>query len=141
MLRTLEEWEGNPFIHPLWLAFALIGLNLFSICLDIMHVVDKGVAAYFLASAIWTLVHDSELPGNFDQRTLHIWDMIVAAHDELRTPSSQRLPKEEFYAAFSKQRGPNPSSFPELNCKAAHIRHLVPALTKVYVTSVNGCGM
>jgi len=124
----LDEWEENPFPHILFEAFPLIGLNMFSICFDMMHVLEKGVLDYFCGSAIWTLVHESGLPGVFHGRTAYVWDKIRAAWDHLEVPSSERLPREEFYHVFGTQTSAKPSSQPMLAGKAAHARHLVPAL-------------
>ena len=49
-----DEWEENVTPHPLWQAYPLIGLTIFSICLDILHVLDLGVLQYFLGSVVWT---------------------------------------------------------------------------------------
>jgi len=70
-LLTLDEWEANPTRHPLWEAHPLTGLTIFSICLDILHVLDLGVLTYMLGSTIWTLVHESCLPGPFHARSAY----------------------------------------------------------------------
>jgi len=131
LLVTLAMWEANPCDHVLWRAFVLIGLTMFSVCLDILHCVDKGVLAYFGGSAVWTLVHESGLPGSFYDKAALVWGMIRQAYDDAGLPAAQRLPREEFYAVFGGQTGSRPGSFPELSGKAAHLRHFLPVLTTV----------
>jgi hypothetical protein len=57
--------------------------------------------------------------------------MLLAAYMARGTPKEQRLPREDFMAAFGGQTGPTPGAFPELHGKANHLRHLVPALFDV----------
>lgn len=131
-LVTLEQWEENPTPHPLWLAHTLHGITIFSICFDILHILDLGVLLYFLASVIWTLVHDSDLSGNFKDRAEHVWGLLQLEYRSLGTQTRERLDRSEFMSAFGGQTGPTPSSFPELSgCKAAKVRHAVPALFQV----------
>ena len=127
---TVEDWVADPTDHPLWQAWALIGITIFSLCLDILHILDLGVLQYFLGSTIWTLVHESGLPGSFHQRAAHVWELICHAHAVLGTNYRERLTREDFYAVFGSQVGPTPGSFPELSGKAARTRHALPAVLK-----------
>ena len=127
---TVEDWIADPTDHPLWQAWALIRITIFSLCLDILHILDLGVLQYFLGSTLWTLVHESGLPGSFHQRAAHVWELICHAHTALGTDYRERLTREDFYAVFGSQVGPTPSSFPELGGKAARTRHALPAVLK-----------
>ena len=128
---TVEDWFANPIDHPLWQAQHLIGITIWCVCLDILHVLDLGVLQYFLGSCIWTLVWESKLPGGLLERQDHVWRLLCNEFDILGTDLSQRLPREDFFGVFGKQRGPNPSSFPALSAKAARIRHTLPAMQRV----------
>ena len=133
-LVTLEQWEENPTPHPLWLAHTLHGITIVSICFDILHILDLGVLLYFLASVIWTLVHESDLPGNFKDRAEHVWGLLDLEYRSLATLPTERMDRAAFMSAFGGQTGPTPSSFPELGgCKAAKSRHALPALLRVTV--------
>ena len=127
---TVEDWIADPTKHPLWQAWPLIGITIFSLCLDILHILDLGVLQYFLGSTLWTLVHESGLPGSFHQRAAHVWELICHAHKALGTDYRERLTREDFYGVFGSQVGPTPSSFPELSGKAARTRHALPAVLK-----------
>jgi hypothetical protein len=95
------------------------------------HANMSGVISYFAPSAIWNLVHDCGLEGTFPKRAERVYGMLIDAYKDRGIPHEQRLPKEEFFAAFHGQTGPNPGAFPEMHGKAAHLHHLVPALCDV----------
>jgi len=117
--------------HPLWESHPLIGLTILCICLDILHILDLGVLQWFLASAIWTLVHESGLPGDFHARANHIWALLCSAYAAEGTNAREKISREEFFGAFARQTGPKPGSYPELSSKAAKLRHTLPALLRV----------
>ena len=127
----VDDWIQEPIAHPLWEAWCLIGITLFSLCLDILHILDLGVLQYFLGSAIWTLVHESSLGGTFHERGEHVWRLLREAQVALGTNYRERLQKEDFWAVFGRQVGPSPGKFPELSGKAARTRHALPAVLKV----------
>ena len=128
---TVDDWIQEPIEHPLWEAWCLIGITLFSLCLDILHILDLGVLQYFLGSAIWTLVHESNLGGTFHERCEHVWRLLCEAHEALGTNYRERLQKDDFWGIFGRQVGPHPGKFPELSGKAARTRHALPAVLKV----------
>ena len=130
MLVTLDAWLDKVHQHPLWRAHARIGLVLFSICLDVMHVGDKGILSYFLPSCVHTLVHESGLPGNFHARCGIVWKIVVESYVEMNVPHRDRLPRDEFYAIFGDRTGPNPPAYPEMHGKAHHLQTFLPALAK-----------
>ena len=51
---TLLEWYNDLPDHPLWTAY---GFTVFSVCLDIMHILDLGVAQHLCGSVLTHLVH------------------------------------------------------------------------------------
>lgn len=127
-LTTRNGWLSDLPDHPLWRKHILLGLTIFSLCVDILHCLDKGVLTYYMGSAIWTLVHESGLDGSFHKRVEIIWEFLVDAYNELRTPSSERTTMHMLFDVFGRQTGPIPSTFPTFSDKAAINRHLLPAL-------------
>ena len=68
---SLEEWLAAPrqcqlFSHP------IVHVNLFTIQLDVMHVMCLGVLLHMNANTLFTLIHDSGLPGTIEQRSFLI---------------------------------------------------------------------
>ena len=127
---TLEQWMNNVTPHPLFEAHVLIGITIFSICLDILHILNLGVDRYFLGSLVWTMVHDSGLPGDFHTRAEYVWGRYDAAQKECGVPSECRLSREEYLTAFGSQTGAQPTQFPELDAKAAKIGHCLRPMLK-----------
>ena len=101
-------------------AYALLGLSHHHICIDILHNTDKGILMYFLGSAIWTMVHESELPGNFEQKRDHIWGLIMQAYDLLQTRQSERTSFVVICDVFADKKGPLPSEFPTFTDKVVN---------------------
>ena len=122
---TMEQWKNNVTPHPLWEAHVLIGITIFCICLDILHVMDLGINMYFLGSVVWTLVHDSNLPGPFEARAEHVWNLFHQAQLSCGVPRQSLLAREDWFNTFGRQTGPNPTDFPELSAKAAKMHHAV----------------
>ena len=117
--------------HRLWESHSIIGLTLFCVCLDILHVVDLGVASYYLGSCIWVMVHHSGLVGNFEERVDTVWAMLVKAYALNGTNHSERIDRCTFSSVFGSQTGPKPSDYPQLRGKAAQNRWCAPALVMV----------
>ena len=129
-LRTPADWQNALPQHRLWLAHTLIGVTLFCICLDILHVVDLGVAAYYLGSCIWQMVHDNGLAGTFQHRVDSAFALLQESYDALGIDHSARIDHCTFLHVFGTQTGPRPSEYPRLGGKAAQNRHCVPALLR-----------
>ena len=130
----LEQWQQDMTPHLLWRAHAVLGITLFSICLDILHVLDLGVLQYFLGSHLWQLVHDSALPGSFEQRVDHIYMLFKHACREAGIPNNERLHREDFAHTFGTQTGPTPSHYPCLHGKAARIHNSLEPFIEVTKT-------
>jgi len=128
---TLLQWMANPTQHPLWENYILLGITIFCICFDELHVMALGVLQYFMGSVIWTLVHESGLPGNFGARADHVYNLLCDAYKEQGTARREKIDRAEFMAVFGRQTGPKPGEYPELSSKAARTRHTVPALLRV----------
>jgi hypothetical protein len=122
---TMEQWKNNVTPHPLWEAHVLIGLTIFCICLDILHVLHLGVNMYFLGSVVWILVHDSNLPGSFEARAEHVWHLFHQAQLSCGVPRQSLLARDDWFATFGRQTGREPTEFPELSAKAAKVHHSV----------------
>ena len=58
-LTSKAEWHDQAHTHILWQSFSRVGLDVFCICIDILHVVDLGIVTYFASSILWMLVHFS----------------------------------------------------------------------------------
>ena len=69
--------------NPPWEAGPLIGLNIFHICLDELHIGVLGMLKHSLGSSIWVCVHFANIPGRFKTRVLSVWNCLISAYDEL----------------------------------------------------------
>jgi hypothetical protein len=137
-LTTPSQWIARVHRHPLWASWALTGVVLFCICIDVMHAGDLGVLKYFLGSVIWTLVWESDLEGDFDMRVSAVWRFVLKAYDVGKVEHNYRIDWHTFKDVFSGQRGPKPSAYPELKGKAAQNRHLLPVLLQVCAALTHG---
>ena len=126
---TLEQWLAAPADHPIWRHATSLGLTVFSVCLDILHVVDLGVAKHLLGNTFWMLVHDIGLAGDVDARVGLVFVALREAYEELEVPTAERAPFFKIRSLFETGSA-NPTDFPQFNGKAAHCRHCVPALLR-----------
>ena len=96
-----------------------VGLNLFHICLDLLHIIDLGIAQHICGSIIHMLVFDTGLPGRCEDKMLRVWDAMCTAYQSLRTPAGEMLPHPVFCNIFAKSRTANPTVYPELHSECA----------------------
>jgi len=73
---ALRQWMADPTQHPLWENYLLLGITIFCRCCDEWHVMALGVLQYGMDSVIWTLVDESELPGNGGARADQVWNLL-----------------------------------------------------------------
>lgn len=130
-LKTLEQWEANPTPHPLWLAYAVLGLTVFHVCIDELHNGAFGILRNTFGSAIWVCVHFANIPGRFSTRVSTVWSYLYQGYDEQDVEHRLRVPYFKFLGVFGRQTGCSPSDWPTLGCKAAQARHCLTAMTSV----------
>ena len=105
-----------------------VGLNLWHICLDILHILDLGIAQEICGSVIYMLVFDAGLLGSVDAKIGKVWDALVMAYRALGAPASERYSHVDFLGIFEGSCTAFPTRYPTLSFKGAICRHHVPAL-------------
>ena len=109
-----------------------VGINVFHVQFDIMHLMDLGICQHIGASVIYLLISDCNLRGSFDTKAGLVWNRMKRAYVELGTPVGERLPESLYSRMFEVSgRTRSPKDFPQLHCKAAMARHAMPALRLV----------
>ena len=108
--------------HPIW---DLEGVARWHVPGDLMHTGCLGVLLYILGSTLWELVFDGPYGGSAQARAKAVWQKISHKYVELGVDASNRL------ADLDLDRFRQKHHFPELRCKAAEARHLLPVLTEV----------
>ena len=102
-LVSLLEWRTTPkhilFQQP------NIGLNLFHVCLDVLHILDLGVVQYICGSIISLFLHNAGLEGSFEVKLEKVWAVIECSYNALGTSAGERLPHAVFAATFGGRRG------------------------------------
>ena len=126
-LETLMSWRLLNDRHILFKTPA-VGLNLFHICLDILHILDLGVCQHICGSVLFLMVWDTALQGDLEKRTETVWQKLLDAYDSLGTASGERYTHASFSNIFAKNKTRDPNSWIQLHSKAAVCRHTVPAL-------------
>ena len=125
-LETLIGWvQGRR--HILFKTPA-VGLNLFHVCLDILHILDLGVCQHICGSVLFLMVWDTALQGDLEQRMQIVWHRLLDAYDNVGTVAGERLAHASFWNIFAKSKTRLPTGFVSLHSKAAVCRHTVPAL-------------
>ena len=125
-LVGMLEWT-NMYRHMLFRCPA-VGLNMFHVCLDVLHILDLGIAQHLCASTLFLFVFDTGIPGNLDSRLAFVWEKLVEGYEALGTSPGERLPYAVYHSIFEKRRGYYPTTPPELHSKAAVGRHCVTVL-------------
>ncbi len=135
--RPDAPWMDTLVTHESWLSFYKMvhiiwseefGLSYANAIYDLMHCGCLGVLQYFLASVLVHILHDTVLVrGAMEKRRLFLWSALQSVYEDvLGTPHGERLPCAKFKIVVEKGCG---REYPYLNCKAAHARHLLAALT------------
>ena len=97
-----------------------MGLNLFHIQLDVLHLMDLGFNFYLLASVIFLIVFDGGLAGPTGARILLVWEYIEAAYVQLDTCVGERVSWEQYIQIFDDRKSPKPTTPPVISCKVWH---------------------
>ncbi len=126
----LREHGGLEQLHPL---FLLPAVTIFTVCADVLHIVDLGVTHHLLGNLLFELVYIGRpsLGGdNPGERLDRLWMRIVAQYRHRRTPTQlSNLTR----SMLCHEKAPW-SYYPLLTnrVKAAESRHLVPALLDIW---------
>ena len=102
---------------------SVLGLSVYHVCLCILHCLDGGVLTHSLGSVIFLLAFDTELQGSIDDRIDVLFQTLSCSYDAMGTPAALRVPYVKFLGVFERRRSRNPTSYPELHCKAAVLKH------------------
>lgn len=103
--------------------FKCIGVSVFSLYPDWMHVKHLGVDKVLLGSVLWILVHWI-LPGTDAEAKLNvIWSDIVRIYNEDNVASRYGSIKMTMFTS---------TSTPKLKGTASEIKHLAPVLVKIF---------
>ena len=139
-LRPCAEWLNhlvplrNSHLRCHMLFTSGLGLHTYSVCPDILHVLELGPTQYLCAGAVFMLVWDGGLPGTLDTRVEYITARVAEAYAELNVPSGERVPMSKLWDLFKvgkDSRTNEPVDFPFLHCKGAQARHCVRALVRL----------
>ena len=80
--KTPAEMRASPpSLHPI---FTIIGVTALMLMLDVLHVVDHGVAQHVFAGIMWSLIF-KQLPNRPEQNLSIIWKQIQGLYNEGRT--------------------------------------------------------
>ena len=116
--------------HPIFQA-PRVGLNVWHICLDVLHIMDLGMCQHIGASVLYLLAFDADLPGNLNERLERLWEYCGEAYDALGTPSGERLPQTVFLGIWEHSRRHSPTKYPILGAKGVVCRHCISMLILV----------
>ena len=139
-LRMEAAWRRHCVDIPTWyfmpkhslFADPQVGMNVFHLALDVLHVMDLGVLQHICASCIYLLVFDSNLRGQFEDKANTVWRALAHAYEELGTTVGERFAEALYSRMFDKcGRTGSPIAYPQLFCKGAIARHIVPVLLRV----------
>ena len=113
------EWFSTPK-HALF-ADVGIGLSLFHIQLDVLHMLDLGLLQHVCGSVIVLLVFYTALDGSFEHKSATVWSRLMDAYKELATPAGERLPDDVFAMIFERAgRSARPHRLPTTVVEGGH---------------------
>ena len=121
-IRTHRSWEGElrsrgsmiPLIFQL-----VIGLTLSCVAIDVLHVLDLGVAAHVLGNLFWLIIKRRR-GGTQESRAKTLSSEIESWHSDRNQTSGLRGP-----LTVKRLRNEN-SKYPKLKAKGASVRSLIP---------------
>ena len=125
-LYTLADWF---FMHKhILFQDGRVGLNLFHVLLDVLHILDLGTCQYILASILYSIAFDFGMVGDLDTKLIALEEHLQRAYTRLNTPAGEQLPHSKFMQIWEGGRRGAPAEFPQLHSKGAVCRHLAPAV-------------
>ena len=137
-LKPFAAWRSSLVTSAQWLLKAnkhiifqspRVGLTIFHVAIDVLHVLDLGILQHICASALVMILWDGDLIGTFLTRLAALWPRIQQSYDALGTPAGERLSYSLFAGIFETcGRSRKPIQYPDLHSKAAIARHCVPML-------------
>ena len=130
-MRPGAAWRAVPVTPATWLLTekhavfeaSRVGLNVFHVCIDVLHTLDLGVSQYVVGGGLYLLAFDGGLAGKLNARLDMLWTSVGNAYDALGTPAGERLQEANFRGLFENRRSGFPSTYPSLHVKAAVARH------------------
>ena len=128
---TAVDWHLQADKHRL-LNTPSVGVTMFNVVLDAMHILDLGTVQLICGGAIHMLAFDADLGGGLPERIGKAWGLLLQAYTALGTPAGERLTLAHLEHMFENNRSWRPTDFPNLKAKAAIARHAVAALSLVY---------
>ena len=129
--RAWRMWHGGPAgLHPL---FWLSAVSVLTLCADIMHIIDLGVAHHIVGNVLWDFCYTARyFPGfrTAADRCDALWDMVAHQYRLRRSPCQL----SNLQLSFFIDTGAVSTTFPYLSTriKAAETRHLVPILHDIW---------
>jgi hypothetical protein len=103
--------------------FGIPGVTLFSVRLDLLHILDLGVLQHFLGSVLFGLIFDREVPGRtLALRLATVWARIRCLYASTSCPT--RLGRLQI-SMFCDPSRPH-AEYPVLKVKGSEARHLLP---------------
>ena len=106
-----------------------VGLNVFHVALDILHILDLRVAQHLAGSALYLFMFDCGLQGPFEEKAGIVWNALCQAYTKLGTPAGEQYSEGCFSKMVDKcGKSMKPRVYAQLFSKAAVARHMIPAL-------------
>jgi hypothetical protein len=131
---VLHPPQGQPTAAQV---FQIPGVNIFTVRLDLLHILDLGVLQHFIGSALWSFVYMQEVAGGtIQERIANLWVIIRALYASSR--SASRLGRLDL-TMFTNPNRPR-AEYPCLKVKAAEARHLLPIVAELCRRFSTGTG-
>ena len=112
-----------PVDHPLW---QVPGVNFWTMKLDLLHLVDLGVACHIYGNLLAALIQKSPL--NKKQTLVEVNKLVAKNYQELGIEAGKRLPRLNASDVFA-------DDFPVLrHVKGRRVRRFAPVATKLAAT-------
>ena len=112
-----------PNAFPVW----QLGINIFGVAQDDMHVLDLGVLAHFAGSVFHTLVYEGSLPGSPDARTDLLWVRLRELYSVNQTNCRISRLQRNLWCDPTRPH----ATFPVMKTKAAETRQMMPAIVQL----------
>jgi hypothetical protein len=125
--RTCEEETAARLSSHAW--FSLPGMSLFSVSLDVLHVLDQGVATHLAGSILKDIIFTDLKSLPRPQALAQIWTSI---HEHLYPALgvTSRLNNLTLSMIVGDPKSPH-KQYPSLHAHAAETRHLIPVLAEL----------
>ena len=127
--RTPQEEQDNP-ISPHWFFKGLPGVTSFSLCLDVLHVIDLGLNNHLAGSTLKHLVYHQLRGGRTSaaDALAVVWGRCLELYEDFQVAT--RFAHLHLGMFISDTKSPH-ANFPELGGKASEKRHFIAVLAQV----------